>query len=1171
MTPEIHHALTRPHTLEPEELDELSPFELKEILLALAQGDEPCLDAGRGNPNWVATAPREAFFALGHFALAESRRVWSEPGLGGMPEMAGIAGRFAAWCDTHRDEPGLDVLHAVVGLGAEFGFEPDAWVYELTDGIIGDRYPIPDRMATHGEAVVRQFLVDELCAGVEPPSTLRLFAVEGGSAAMCYLFDSLHTNRLLLRGDKVALMVPAFTPYLEIPRLDRYGFEIVEVRADAVDEHGARTWQFPDAEANAITANAAGNGPDILTLPNDFLGGALQNGTVKPLTLGASELAAYEKSAVASVSRNGQVWALPYGMENLVLYRNTKAAPKAPATVEELVSTGQSAVKKGTVKRALSLPVGQEGDAYHMHPFFTSAGGSLFAMDSSGQYDTTEVGIGTPESVAAAKKIAALGEKGSKVLSRSVDGSNAIAQFTAGNAAYLVSGPWALADIRKSGIPYDITPIPPFQGGKPAAPFLGVQAFWMLSNAKNPAFAEEFVTKTMNTPEAMTAMYEQDPRPPVRSDVLTAVSAKDAGHGQTRGRRQERDAAARLPVHGGRVAAAGPGLRRDRGRGRPGDHYAEDRKGHRERGPGEVIRILCLGIAVGTAAALTPSLIGGRHYVVLTVAWVVVAVLLATYATRRALLAKYLVPGTLLLVVFTVAPVLATLQLSTTNYGDGTRTSKEQTITRIVGNSVVQAPDSPKLNLSVATTGDGDYTFLLVDRGSGTAYAGNEDGLAELSPDAVTVTNGFVSAADGYTILTARQVNDAAAQLREFAVPTDGGAIRQRGLREAFEGRTVLRYDKVSDTITDTDTGARYTVQRQDDRQYFVDASGTRLSDQSWRAGVGLENYRRAFTDERILSGFLRIFGWTVVFAAGSVVLTFAVGLGLAVMLNDPRVRGQKWYRSVLLLPYAIPGFISILVWSGFFNQEFGLINNLTGLRIDWLGDPIRGQGGAAAAQPVARLPLHVPGRHRRPAGHPGRAEGGGPDRRRGRVHRLPPDHVPVAAGGRGAHSGGVVRLQLQQLQRDRAAHPRWAVHAGQPRRGRDRHPHQLHRAARLRRGRRAVRVRLGHRHPAVRHHRRAGGGAVPGHPQSRGGVLTCESVGGGRSAGGTRAGWWPSSSPWCRCSTSSPRPSTRWARWCRPTSSRPSSASCISGHCSPIRPGRSRAGCSTPSWSAWR
>ncbi|WP_250033957.1 ABC transporter permease subunit [Paractinoplanes maris] len=351
-------------------------------------------------------------------------------------------------------------------------------------------------------------------------------------------------------------------------------------------------------------------------------------------------------------------------------------------------------------------------------------------------------------------------------------------------------------------------------------------------------------------------------------------------------------------------------------------------------------RILCLGTAVGTAAALTPSLVAGGHYVVLSIAWVVVAVLLATYATRRALLAKYLVPGTLLLVLFTVAPVLATVQMSTTNYGDGTRTTKEQTVARILANSVVPTPDSPTFNLSVATTGPGGFTFFLVDRATGRAYAGTPDGLAELSAEAVTVTRGFVTAAPGYTLLSAAQVNDAAEQLRDFAVPTEGGAILRRGLREAFEGRAVLRYDPESDTIVDQRSGTRYTVQRQGDREYYVDSGGERLSDQSWRAGVGLENYRRAFTDSRILGGFLRIFGWTVIFAAGSVLLTFAVGLALAGMLNDPRVRGQKWYRSILLLPYAIPGFISILVWSGFFNQEFGLINNLTGLSIDWLGDP---------------------------------------------------------------------------------------------------------------------------------------------------------------------------------------------------------------------------------------
>jgi arabinogalactan oligomer/maltooligosaccharide transport system permease protein len=355
------------------------------------------------------------------------------------------------------------------------------------------------------------------------------------------------------------------------------------------------------------------------------------------------------------------------------------------------------------------------------------------------------------------------------------------------------------------------------------------------------------------------------------------------------------------------------------------------------------VRVLCLGIMAGTAAALTPSLIADHRWVFLAIVWAVIAVVLSTYATARAIPAKYLVPGTVLLVLFVVTPVLATLQLSTTNYGDGTRGTKADTIASIVRNSVVQAPNSPKFNLTVATTGSpatGPFTFFLVDEKSKDVYSGTENGLKELSKDAVTLTGEFVTGVKGYTMLTPIQVNAAAARLKEFTVPTDNGAIRQRGLREAYEGRTALRYDKDADAITDSTTGVRYTIARQGDREYFVDPAGKRLSEQSWRAGVGLENYRRAFTDHRILSGFGKIFVWNVVFATGSVALTFGVGLAIAVMLNDPRVRGQKFYRSILLLPYAIPGFISILVWSGFYNQDFGLINHLTGLHVNWLGDP---------------------------------------------------------------------------------------------------------------------------------------------------------------------------------------------------------------------------------------
>ena len=127
-------------------------------------------------------------------------------------------------------------------------------------------------------------------------------------------------------------------------------------------------------------------------------------------------------------------------------------------------------------------------------------------------------------------------------------------------------------------------------------------------------------------------------------------------------------------------------------------------------------------------------------------------------------------------------------------------------------------------------------------------------------------------------------------------------------------------------------------MQKKGDREYFVDDAGKRISDQSWTANVGTDNFKKIFTDSRISSSFFGIFVWTVIFATLSVVGTFLLGLLFAITLNDPRVRGQKIYRALLILPYAIPGFISLLLWSSFYNQDFGLINDLTGLNINWFG-----------------------------------------------------------------------------------------------------------------------------------------------------------------------------------------------------------------------------------------
>jgi len=216
----------------------LGPFEIKNELINLAKATSKTtqsafLDAGRGNPNWVATTPREGFFLLGQFAITESKRTMEEsPGIGGMPQAKGIAARLDAWLAKHLDMPGADFLPSMVKFAIKtFGFDPDAFVHELVDSIIGDRYPVPDRMLVHNERIVHEYLMWAMCGKPRPSGKFDLYAVEGGTAAMCYIFKSLKANRLLFPGDSIALGTPIFTPYLEMTHLEDYDLKMVPIRA----------------------------------------------------------------------------------------------------------------------------------------------------------------------------------------------------------------------------------------------------------------------------------------------------------------------------------------------------------------------------------------------------------------------------------------------------------------------------------------------------------------------------------------------------------------------------------------------------------------------------------------------------------------------------------------------------------------------------------------------------------------------------------------------------------------------------------------------------------------------------------------------------------------------------------------------------------------------------
>ncbi|WP_419907594.1 bifunctional aspartate transaminase/aspartate 4-decarboxylase [Hoeflea sp.] len=230
------------------EFAELSPFELKDKLIAVAktESQKVMLNAGRGNPNFLATQPRHAFLRLGEFAVLEAERSYSylNSGFGGLPEKDGMIERFEAYAGRFTDDPGIAFLRAAISfVRDQLELQREDFIFEMVQAFLGCVYPVPPRMLQHAEEIVSAYLAQEMFGNVPKSGPYSLFATEGGTAAMTYIFQTLKNNGLIAPGDKVALGTPIFSPYLEIPPLPEYDMDIVDIRMDEEND-----WQFSKAE-----------------------------------------------------------------------------------------------------------------------------------------------------------------------------------------------------------------------------------------------------------------------------------------------------------------------------------------------------------------------------------------------------------------------------------------------------------------------------------------------------------------------------------------------------------------------------------------------------------------------------------------------------------------------------------------------------------------------------------------------------------------------------------------------------------------------------------------------------------------------------------------------------------------------------------------------------------
>ena len=219
-------------------------------------------------------------------------------------------------------------------------------------------------------------------------------------------------------------------------------------------------------------------------------------------------------------------------------------------------------------------------------------------------------------------------------------------------------------------------------------------------------------------------------------------------------------------------------------------------------------------------------------------------------------------------------------------------------------------------------------------------YVGTPEGLEELPSSAVQCDEfGLVTGAADYETVPEADLPSIDAELAAYTVPGPaGGVITPQGYSTAIELLPTLEYDPVASTFTSLETGTVYVdngegnfANPQNAEDYLVPG---------WREFVGLENFASVLTDPQIRDPFISVFVWTFIYAVLSVLLTFVLGLGLAITLNKPGMKGQRVYRSILIVPYAVPAFLSILVWAGLLNDDFGAINVTFGLDIPWLFDP---------------------------------------------------------------------------------------------------------------------------------------------------------------------------------------------------------------------------------------
>jgi arabinogalactan oligomer/maltooligosaccharide transport system permease protein len=359
---------------------------------------------------------------------------------------------------------------------------------------------------------------------------------------------------------------------------------------------------------------------------------------------------------------------------------------------------------------------------------------------------------------------------------------------------------------------------------------------------------------------------------------------------------------------------------------------------------GLVIKIILLGLFDAFAVWLVFALSALQMWMPLAVTVVIAGLINWIYLGKgKRLPGKYLTPGVVFLLIFQIFVVFFSGYIAFTNYSDGHNSTKADAIAVITVAAEKRVPDSPTYAVNILRKG-GEFYFLVTDPDGTVKVGSSTTPLTEVKNPKLDGT-GTANGLPGYETLTLDQVLANQEAITAIAVPLTSdpadGTLRTDDASSAYLYKSDLAYDQKADTFTDG-SGAVYV---DDGKGEFATSGGQKLSP-GWKIEVGFKNFTEAFTNTQLSGPLLRVTIWTFVFAIMSVLLTFALGLFLAMVLNHPTLRGKKLYRVLVILPYAFPVYLSGLVWAGLLNPEFGFVNQVLfgGANIPWLTSPLLAQ-----------------------------------------------------------------------------------------------------------------------------------------------------------------------------------------------------------------------------------